>query len=120
MGTTVLVVDDDEDVRDGLMGALADEGYGVLTASNGVDALDVLHGDARPDVILLDLTMPVMDGYAFRKRQLEDDALRAIPVICCSADARAMLPGPGVWRLRKPFDVEQLLAVVARAVARVT
>lgn len=79
----VLVVDDDADARTLLELALSAEGYAVRSAVNGADALRVARR-WRPDVILLDLAMPVMDGYAFRAAQLLDPVLAAIPVICVS------------------------------------
>ena len=117
MGGRILVVDDDADVREGITIALADEGYEVVQAKNGADALAVLErlGSAgAPSIILLDMTMPVMDGATFRARQLADARIAPIPVIFCSADGRATLPGPPVFPLRKPFDVDQLYALVAR------
>ena len=81
--TTVLVVDDDADARTLLELALSAEGLSVRSAVNGADALRVARR-WRPDVILLDLAMPVMDGYAFRAAQLLDPLLAAIPVICVS------------------------------------
>jgi DNA-binding response OmpR family regulator len=80
---TVLVVDDDSDARALLELALSAEGLTVQTAVNGADALRVARR-SRPDVILLDLAMPIMDGFAFREAQLVDPALAAIPVICVS------------------------------------
>ena len=79
----VLVVDDDKSSRSLLELALSTEGYQVATAANGVAAL----AGARwlhPDVILLDLAMPIMDGFAFRAAQLGDPSIAAIPVICIS------------------------------------
>jgi CheY-like chemotaxis protein len=114
MGAKILIVDDDDDIRDGIVLALVDEGYHVDAATDGADALAKLEAGAAPDAIVLDLTMPVMDGYAFRERQLARATLASIPVICCSADGRAVLPGPAVWPLRKPFDLEQLLSTIVR------
>ena len=79
----VLVIDDDSDARTLLELALSVEGFAVRCAVNGADALRVARR-WRPDVILLDLAMPVMDGYAFRAAQLLDPVLAAIPVICVS------------------------------------
>ena len=80
---TVLVVDDDSDARALLELALSTEGLAVKSAVNGADALRVARR-WRPDIILLDLAMPIMDGYAFRAAQLLDPLLAAIPVICVS------------------------------------
>src|SRR5687767_7129031 len=81
--SNVLVVDDDPDARTLLEMALCLKGHVVLTAVNGADALEIARR-YRPDLILLDLAMPVMDGYAFRSAQLHDPDLAAIPVICVS------------------------------------
>jgi CheY-like chemotaxis protein len=81
--TPVLVIDDDSDARTLLELALSAEGYLVRSAVNGADALRVLRR-WRPHVILLDLAMPVMDGFAFRAAQLLDPRLAKIPVICVS------------------------------------
>src|SRR5512138_2541112 len=85
---TVLVVDDDESVRESLALALELEGYMVLRAAHGIDALLVLRTGIRPDVILLDLEMPVMPGWEFRERQLADPALADIPVVIVSSSLR--------------------------------
>ena len=82
-GPHVLVVDDDCDSRSLLEMALSFLGYEVTTATNGQEGLAAARR-IRPDVILLDLAMPVMDGYAFRAAQLVDPSLAHIPVICVS------------------------------------
>jgi CheY-like chemotaxis protein len=82
----VLVVDDDQDVREALVDALQDLGHQVMKAENGADALDRLAGaDPLPGLIILDLMMPVMDGFAFRAAQLADPRWAAIPVVVLSA-----------------------------------
>ncbi len=82
---TVLIVDDDEAIRDGVADLLEDEGYRVATASDGRAALDQLQNGLRPSVIVLDLMMPGMDGWDFRRHQLEDDELKTIPVVVITA-----------------------------------
>lgn len=86
----VLVVDDDLDSRTLLEIALSAAGYTVVSATNGAEALTVARR-FHPAVILLDLMMPIMDGYAFRAAQLRESELAAIPVICVSGrhDAQA-------------------------------
>ena len=81
----LLVVDDDRDVRDALRGVLQDAGYLVLTANNGREALDVLDTVARPDLAIVDLMMPVMDGCQFAAELRKRDAWRDIPVIVITA-----------------------------------
>jgi CheY-like chemotaxis protein len=82
---SVLIVDDDAAIRDALTTLLKDEGYYVATASNGVEALDTLRRGLRPCAILLDLMMPVMDGWDFRAVQRQDPVLSQIPVIVVTA-----------------------------------
>ena len=110
----VLVVDDDPDIRAFVSELLADEGYEIRAATNGLDALAVLT-NWHPDVILLDLMMPEMDGWAFLARQRLNLELESIPVIVMSASYN--LQG-GAGRIAaadvvtKPFSIDQLLAKV--------
>ncbi len=84
----VLVVDDDDDIRESLMGYLEDEGFQAAGATNGKRALDMLtDGEPRPQLIVLDLMMPVMDGRSFREEQLRLAAIADIPVVLISAYA---------------------------------
>lgn len=113
---TVLVVDDDVDVRETVADALEDDGYVVLRATNGKDALRQLQDGARPRLILLDLMMPEMDGWAFRAEQQRVPELAAIPVIVFTAhastrEAAEQLGAAGA--LRKPLRLADLLAAVA-------
>ncbi len=86
---TILVVDDESGVRDMLSASLQAQGYAVYTAPDGQSALDQLRRMPRPDVILLDLLMPGMDGWEFRYRQRLDPDLEPIPVIILSAVAQS-------------------------------
>jgi CheY-like chemotaxis protein len=81
----VLLVDDDVDLRESLAEALEEEGYRVLRAANGQEALGLLRSEAPPHVILLDLLMPVMNGWQFCEAKRRDPALVAIPVVALSA-----------------------------------
>src|SRR3954453_5124186 len=106
--TTVLVVDDDADVCGLLEAYLGLEGFDVLTAANGCEALRQLE-DHQPALILLDLMMPVMDGVEFRRQQQCESRLRDIPVVCLSArhDARQTAVRLGVAGfVSKPFDLD--------------
>jgi two-component system response regulator MprA len=110
----VLVVDDDVSIQGFLVDALADEGYEVRTATNGQDALTIL-GAWHPDLILLDLMMPEMDGWKFRERQLALPDAAAIPVIVLSAmrDLTPKVRGLAPSRVFvKPFDLEELLSTI--------
>lgn len=115
----VLVVDDDATIREALAIVLAEEGYEVRAAEDGRAALEVLR-DWRPDVILLDLMMPVMDGWTFRQEQRRLENAADVPVIVLSGarDARASAEQVGaVAAIAKPFDLDVLLARVAWAVS---
>lgn len=113
----ILVVDDDDEIREVMKTILELEGYRVIEARDGAEALELLRGSTRPDLILLDLMMPVMDGREFRERQRKDPLLGAIPVVLVSAfslaDANVAAMG-AVGYLRKPFELETLLEIVAR------
>lgn len=114
-GHTVLVVDDHVDVLESLEAIFAYDGYRVETASNGREALDKLRDGIRPCAILLDLMMPVMDGWEFRRRQVEDARLRNIPTIVVSAAGRERLAQISADAyLSKPVDMDELLERVAQ------
>ena len=109
----VMVVDDEPGIREAVAELLAFEGYEVTTAGNGLDALTQLRrATILPDVIVLDITMPVMDGVAFRRAQLRDAKLAGIPVIVASALAPVAEARVSV-QLQKPFDIEDLLGALA-------
>jgi two-component system, chemotaxis family, chemotaxis protein CheY len=112
----VLVVDDDDDIRDCLVGYLEDEGFRSLGAANGKRALEILkRSGPRPSVIVLDLMMPVMDGRGFREEQLRVADLADIPVILISAYADLTETARELKVaecLSKPIDPMGLLAVV--------
>ena len=111
----VLVVDDDESIREFVNLALTDEGYEVLTAHDGAAALDVIRRHP-PRVILLDMRMPVMDGWEFARRYREESTPRA-PIIVMTAARDAATRAAEISAeayLGKPFDLDDLLAVVRR------
>lgn len=83
---TVLIVDDSPDFCDSLAMLLRLEGYDPAVATNGREALDYLRTHAPPSIIVLDLRMPLMDGYAFSVEQRLDPALADIPVVVCSGE----------------------------------
>jgi CheY-like chemotaxis protein len=110
----LVLVDDDDDVRDAVAGTLEAAGYGVAAFSNGHDALECLRrAEPAPGLILIDLMMPVMDGWQFRERQLADPSIAAIPVVVLSARPGAF-GDAAVQQLQKPIRAKDLLAVVER------
>jgi CheY-like chemotaxis protein len=113
----VLVVDDDPDIRDMIGQALELEGWTVLGAANGEEALRLARDGPRPDVILLDIMMPVMNGWEFVDEQRQDASLAAIPVVFISGDERikhkATKAGVAGF-LKKPMDLMTLLETVQR------
>lgn len=114
----ILLVEDDEDVRDAVGETLMDAGYQVSMAGNGALALHTLQSSERvPDLILLDLMMPVMDGEHFIEQFKKEPRFSEVPVILLTADANAVrLAGKlGVHgALRKPVRLEELLSTVER------
>ncbi|MFT3839076.1 MAG: response regulator [Myxococcaceae bacterium] len=110
-GKTVLVVDDDDGIREGVRDFLEDLGYRPLAAADGEQAL-VLMQTERPDLILLDLKMPKLDGWRFRELQLRDHRLAAIPVVVLTAASQANLDGVTAV-LRKPLHLTLLSNTIA-------
>jgi signal transduction histidine kinase len=114
----VLVVEDEQDVRDCLGVICEDEGYEVSFAENGREALKRLYTETLPDIILLDLRMPVMNGWEFRAVQKDDPKLSLIPIVAISADKSAQAAAVSAQaHLRKPVERKDLLATVARVIA---
>jgi CheY-like chemotaxis protein len=112
---TVLIVEDDLDTREMLGRFLELEGYKVETAENGKRALERLGSGVGACVILLDLMMPVMDGWQFRQEQIRDASLADIPVIVVSAAGRERLEKiQANAYLSKPVDLDELLGCVTQ------
>ena len=115
----VLVVDDDEQLRYVLQETMKEDGYEVEAASNGREALAIIER-WRPDLIVLDLMMPVMDGEAFRQEQRRLGLADQVPLIVLSA-AREMRSAAervgAAASVPKPFDLDDLLATVGRLAA---
>jgi signal transduction histidine kinase len=120
-GMRLLLVEDDSSIRLALIDMLEDEGFAVVAAVNGRDALDELRSAPPPDAILLDLMMPVMDGWEFRVEQRSDPRLAGIPLLAMSADlsAKARAIAADAY-LRKPIDFPELLRQLHAIVARAT
>lgn len=111
----VLVIEDDQDLRDIVSEVLGTHGYRTECAIDGKDALSKLGDGRRPCVILLDLMMPVMDGFQFREEQGKDPAIADIPVVAITAagksvssriDAAEVLP--------KPFGLDEVRGAIER------
>ncbi len=117
MPHSVLVVDDDQGVQQTVRAILEDEGYEVIVASDGLNALAKLDG-FFPALILLDITMPRMDGYAFADELRRVGLHERLPIVVLTADGRARQKAERVGAagyLHKPFSVDGLLATVAAA-----
>ena len=110
---TVLIVDDELDLLEVTRFALECEGFGVETARNGEEALEVLRAGSLPALVLLDLMMPVMNGWEFLKEVAKIPSLRAIPVVVLTAAGPQGIPG-AVEVLHKPIDLGVLIEAVER------
>lgn len=116
----ILIVDDEYDIVSSLDLTFTLEGYQVLSAFNGREALAHLQNSQRPDLVISDLMMPELDGYGLLKALRADPAARHIPVILMSAapldESRAP---PGTWNLfvRKPFNLDRFIGQVQAILA---
>jgi CheY-like chemotaxis protein len=114
---SVLVVDDDEDIREELRDALVEQGWQVTCVEDGAQALEYLRSGAPlPAVILLDLMMPVMDGHQFCEHQSSDPALAGIPVVVVTA-GRDRPRAPTAAVVRKPFRMEAVTKAIETQLA---
>lgn len=114
----ILVVEDDTELRRSLAEVLEDAGYAVRCAPNGAEALRELALDDKPSAILLDLAMPVMDGWTFRSMQRSDPRLANIPTVVISAsltaDPLAVAELDADAFLAKPFELDRLIETLGR------
>jgi signal transduction histidine kinase len=111
----ILLVEDDHSIRLAVQGILEEEGYAVTTAENGRQALEQLRSGGAPDLIVLDLRMPIMDGWEFRAAQKSDPKLARIPVLAVSADGSAKAAAIDAEAyLRKPLSTDALLGTISR------
>lgn len=113
----VLVVEDDQDIRDSLVEILEDEGYLVASASDGQEAIDYLSARELPGLILLDVMMPRLNGNAFRQAQLANPTWAQIPTAILTADGNIQSKAKelGVtMAIRKPVKIDDLLRLVVQ------
>ena len=117
----VLVVDDDPSIVDVVQALLQDEDYDVSVAFNGKEALEAVSSGLKPDIILLDIMMPILDGWGFWQATRSLDTLSQVPIVIVSADSsmpdkatEAEVPA----YLHKPFDVEDLLLTIQKLLER--
>lgn len=109
----VLVVEDDDSLREALVDALHDEGYAVVTAENGKEALEILRGSKElPCLVLLDLMMPVMNGWTFLSAVRSDPRFSTLRVCIVSAVPQGQMPADVLCAFQKPVDLSKLLRVV--------
>jgi DNA-binding response OmpR family regulator len=109
----VLIVEDDADIREFMQFLLSASGYETMTAANGREALELMRR-RRPCMVLLDLMMPVMDGFDFRAHQLREPEIATVPVLCLTAmfDPVYVTERLAVPCLNKPISVDRLLTQV--------
>ena len=115
-GGTILIIEDDADIRDFMAEALADEGHAVATAQDGQDALVWLGNNPAPRLIILDLWMPTMGGEEFRREQLKDPSLASIPVVLLTGvhDGQRWAVTLGTQGyLPKPISLQRLMALAS-------
>jgi two-component system, chemotaxis family, chemotaxis protein CheY len=117
---SILLIEDDAAIRDSVAECLVAEGYSVAPVANGVEGLDWLRRERRPDLVVLDLVMPIMNGHQFLAHLRGDPALRDLPVILMTAampSPRMTLPAADGY-LSKPFELSELLDAVERHARR--
>lgn len=109
--SAVLVVEDNRDLQNLYKAAIRNEGFEPVLANDGLEALNLLKSSSVvPNLIILDLMMPVMDGWQFMEEFNRDPSINKIPVVVCSASKSN--PPPNVKVMRKPVDLERLLEVL--------
>lgn len=119
---TILVVDDDQDIRETFCLVLQAVGYDVVTASDGAEALSRLRSTRSVGLVLLDMMMPGMNGWSFREAQRADHAIDGIPVIVVTGDGHAAEKAEALdaaGYLHKPVELSELLPTVARHLGRI-
>lgn len=112
----VLLIDDDVDISEAIKAILIDEGYQISCVYNGKEALEFLDkANSNPSLILLDIMMPKMNGYEFRKEQLKDNKINKIPTVVFSAAGKFDDEESYQFTetIKKPLDLERLLKLVS-------
>jgi DNA-binding response OmpR family regulator len=119
MKNKVLVIEDDSFIRDSLKELLESEGFAVECAEDGQKGIDLLRkAETLPNLILLDLMMPVKDGFAFRQEQISDPDFASIPVVVMTADSQIESKGMEIGAknyIKKPVDIDNVVEVVKRS-----
>jgi two-component system, chemotaxis family, chemotaxis protein CheY len=115
---TIMVIEDNDSIRSAVRQIIEDEGYRAQTATNGEDALALLEAAATlPSLILLDMNMPIMDGWGFKAVQGTHAKFRHIPIIVVTADGnareKALMINASGW-IRKPIEVDDLLKAIQK------
>jgi CheY-like chemotaxis protein len=111
----VAIVEDDSEFRNMLRELLEEEQYRVVAVANGAEALEKLRGETVPNVILLDVSMPVMDGFDFLRFRNEDPELASVPVVLVTNAKPHERPTIGVNDVvRKPIDIDEILFAIKR------
>lgn len=111
---TILIVEDDDDIRNVMVDLLESEGYITKAATNGKEALDLLEAMGKPCLVLLDMMMPIMNGRQFLDTLMTDTLLAPIPVLIVSAVADKTNTEGSIGFLKKPIDIDVVLNVVSQ------
>lgn len=109
---SILVVEDNTDIREALVEILESEGYHAESAVNGKEALNLLYAINKPCLVLLDMMMPIMNGQEFLERIMKDSYLAPIPVLVVSRVADQKTTKGAIGFVKKPVDIETVLKVV--------
>ncbi len=117
--STILVVDDETSIIEVLQDVLADEGYDVMTANNGQEGWASIE-EKRPDLVLCDVMMPILDGRELCRRMTADPRYRSIPLIFMTAVHKSFNQSEcrHVATISKPFDIDEMLAMIAKFVPK--
>jgi CheY-like chemotaxis protein len=113
VSVTILVVEDDQEAREALADVLSSEGYQVVLAGNGLEALELLNGGLRPAVALVDLQMPVMDGWRLLAQLRSDPRFQDLRVVVMSA-SHERIDGHGYEYWKKPDSARSLLTLIQK------